>query len=74
MFRVLFCSFSYSCVKWVQSSILISLLWKRESVVQVFFHLWPVTGCQCLFVNPLGVIDRLCSVMVALNGHFLNYF
>ena len=31
------------------------------------------TVCHGLFTFPLGVIGRLCSVIVALSGHLLYY-
>ena len=32
------------------------------------------TLCHDLFAPPLGVIGRLCSVIVALSVHLLYYF
>ena len=43
------------------------MLGKLELVVLLFFSLW----CHDLFALSLGVIDRLCSVIVAHPGHIL---
>ena len=67
-FQFFYYSLSYCCVQWTLSSTVITLLRKTELVVLIFLSLCDVF-CFSLFALPLGVIDRLCSVVVALPGH-----
>ena len=54
---------------------MITMLGKRELVALFFFDMWVfVLSVNCLFAFSVGVIDRLCSVIVALPGHLLYYF
>ena len=55
------------------SSIVIYLLGKSELVALFFLGLWLVSGLS-LFALPLGVMGRLCYMIVALPGHLLFYF
>ena len=49
----------------------ITLLEKKGLVALLFIVLWLV---YCLSWFVLGVIGRLCSIIVAISGQLLNYF
>ena len=72
--HVLYCSLSYCCVKWILSSILITLLGKRELAVCFSLVIGLCTVCYGLFVLPRSVIARLYPVIVAIPGNLLYYY
>ena len=43
----------------------------RVLVASLFFDLWMFDGYRCF---SLGIIGRLCCVIVSFPGHILNYF
>ena len=59
---------------WILSNTVILLLGKRELAVLLHYSFGLCTGYIGLFAFPLGVIGRLCSVIVALPRHLLHYF
>ena len=73
LFRVMFCSLSYCCVKWILSSIVITLLGKRDGFLPLICGLYTV--CFGLFALSLTVIGRLClCVCVAHLRHHNSSF
>ena len=66
LFHVLFCSVSYCCIYWILSSIVITLLGKRELVT--LYGLWFVLG---------GGDSGVCVMVVGVRGGgvygFANY-
>ena len=68
-FRVLSCSFSYCCLSWILSSIVITLLGERQPLSLYFLVCDLCTVCLGLIalspgvVVSLVVIGRLCSMV-----------
>ena len=62
-----------SVILWILAIIVTSLLGKRELFALLLFGVLMVYCLLYFYAYPLGVIDRLCSVIVALLGHLLYY-